>query len=323
MKISVIIPVYNVEKYLKRCLDSVVNQTYKNLEIILIDDGSTDNSGKICDEYAEKDKRIIVIHKENGGLSDARNKGLDICTGEYIGFIDSDDWIDLNYFNVLLKNLLEYNVDIACCDYLRTDKYVKNKDGKIKNIEILGDEKTLEIYLEKELVSACAKLYRKDKFFNIRFPLKKINEDIATIFLVFTKSKSISYIDKKMYFYFKNTDSITKSKFSKKNLDLLYAWEEVVNLSRKHSNKVQELADFRLKKAYFSLLGIIAYNGMDNTEENNKIKKMLLKKFKENYIYFIKSNLINFNRKIAIICMRISFNLCCEIGNILRTLRKN
>ncbi|HJA50079.1 MAG TPA: glycosyltransferase, partial [Candidatus Fusicatenibacter intestinipullorum] len=95
VKISVIIPVYNVEKYLKRCLDSVINQTYKNLEIILIDDGSTDNSGKICDEYAQKDERIIVIHKENGGVSSARNKGLDICIGDYISFIDSDDWINL------------------------------------------------------------------------------------------------------------------------------------------------------------------------------------------------------------------------------------
>ena len=97
-KISVIIPVYNVEKYLKRCLDSVINQTYKNLEIILVDDGSTDNSGKICDEYAKNDKRIIVIHKENGGVSVARNIGLDICTGDYVNFIDSDDWIDLKFF---------------------------------------------------------------------------------------------------------------------------------------------------------------------------------------------------------------------------------
>lgn len=321
MKISVIIPVYNVEKYLKRCLDSVVTQTYKNLEIILVDDGSTDNSGKICDEYAAKDKRIIVIHKENGGLSDARNKGLDICTGDYISFIDSDDWIDLNYFDVLLKNLLEYDVDIACCDYLRTDKYEQNNDVSIENAQIFIDEKILEIYLEKELVSACDKLYRKEKFYDVRFPLKKVNEDISTIFLVFTKSRSIAYIDKNLYFYFRNTNSITKSKFSIKNLDLLHAWNEVLNLSRNYSNEIQKLADFRLKKAYFSLLGIIAYNGMDNTAENNEIKNFLLKNFNDNYMYLLKSNLISFNRKLAIICMRISFDLCCKIGSLIRYIR--
>ena len=321
MKISVIIPVYNVEKYLKRCLDSVVNQTYKNLEIILIDDGSTDNSGKICDEYAQKDKRIIVIHKENGGLSDARNKGLDICTGDYISFIDSDDWVDLNYFDVLLKILLEYDVDVACCDYLRTSKYEQNNDVSIENTQIFRDEKILEIYLEKELISACAKLYRKETFYNVRFPLKKVNEDISTIFLVFTKSKSVAYVDEKLYFYFRNINSITKSRFSRKNLDLLYTWNEVLNLSKNYSNKIQELADFRLKKAYFSLIGIIAYNGMENTDENNKIKKFLLKNFKENYIYLLKSNLISFNRKLAIICMRISFSLCCKIGSLIRYIR--
>lgn len=323
MKISVIIPVYNVEKYLKRCLDSVVNQTYKNLEIILVDDGSTDNSGKICDEYVQKDKRIIVIHKENGGLSAARNKGLDICTGDYIGFIDSDDWIALNYFDVLLKNLLEYDVDIACCDYWRTNKDEENNKRavNVKNAQIFRDEKILELYLEKELVSACSKLYRKKFFNDIRFPLKKVNEDISTIFLVFTKSKVVAYIDRKLYFYFRNTDSITKSKFSRKNLDLLYAWKEVSKLSKNYSNEIQKLADFRLKKAYFSLLGIIAYNGMENTDENNKIKDFLLKNFKENYIYLLKSNLLSFNRKLAIICMRISFNLCCKIGSLIRYIR--
>lgn len=321
MKISVIIPVYNVEKYLKRCLDSVINQTYKNLEIILIDDGSTDKSGNICDEYAAKDKRIIVIHKENGGLSDARNKGLDICTGDYISFIDSDDWINLNYFDVLLKNLLEYDVDVACCDYLRTNKYEQNNDINIENVQIFRDEKILEIYLEKELVSACAKLYRKEKFYDVRFPLKKVNEDISTIFLVFIRSKTVSFIDKKLYFYFRNTGSITKSKFSRKNLDLLHAWKEVSNLSKNYSKEIKKLADFRLKKVYFSLLGIIAYNGMDNTAENNEIKDFLLKNFKENYMYLLKSNLVSFNRKLAIICMRISFNLFCKIGSLIRYIK--
>ena len=141
MKISVIIPVYNVEKYLKRCLDSVINQTYKNLEIILIDDGSTDKSGNICDEYAAKDKRIIVIHKENGGLSDARNKGLDICTGDYISFIDSDDWIENGFYEYVVNNVKDN--DLLIFDYYITNgknsKWIKYKNTEVE----LSKEKCL------------------------------------------------------------------------------------------------------------------------------------------------------------------------------------
>ena len=112
-KISVIVPVYKVEKYLDKCVESIVNQTYKNLEIILVDDGSPDNCPAMCDEWAEKDERIRVIHKENGGLADARNAGMDIATGDYIGFVDSDDWIEPNMYEVLLKNALKYDADIS------------------------------------------------------------------------------------------------------------------------------------------------------------------------------------------------------------------
>ena len=121
--ISIIVPVYNVESYLKKCLESIINQTYKNIEIILIDDGSTDSSGKICDDYANKDKRIKVIHKQNGGVSDARNTALDICRGDYIGFIDSDDYIELDMYETLLKFLLNNNLDVAMC----SSYTVKNK----------------------------------------------------------------------------------------------------------------------------------------------------------------------------------------------------
>ena len=117
--ISVIIPVYNVEQYLSKCLDSVVNQTYKNLEVILVDDGSTDNSGKICDEFALKDNRIIVIHKSNGGLSSARNEGLKFAKGQYVGFVDSDDYIEIGMYEKLLEVSLKYGSDVVCSNYYR------------------------------------------------------------------------------------------------------------------------------------------------------------------------------------------------------------
>ena len=130
--VSVIVPVYKVEKYLSKCLDSIVNQTYKNLEIILVDDGSPDNSGKICDEYAQKDSRIKVIHKENGGLSSARNAGLDIATGEYIAFADSDDSVHLDFVEKLYRAIKEENADIACCsveDFIEDKNKIECRGG--------------------------------------------------------------------------------------------------------------------------------------------------------------------------------------------------
>ena len=118
--ISVIVPVYNVEKYLVQCINSILNQTIKNLEIILVDDGSLDNSGKICDEFSKKDDRIVAIHKENNGLSSARNAGLEIANGNYIGFVDSDDWLDEHMYEILLKLIKENNSDISCCDFFKT-----------------------------------------------------------------------------------------------------------------------------------------------------------------------------------------------------------
>lgn len=118
--ISIIVPVYNVEKYLKECIDSVISQTYKNLEIILVDDGSTDKSGEICDEYSKKDSRIKVIHKENGGLSDARNVALDIAKGEYIGFVDSDDYVEKDMFETLYKLAEEHNTEISSISFYKT-----------------------------------------------------------------------------------------------------------------------------------------------------------------------------------------------------------
>ncbi len=127
-KISVIVPIYKVEEYLHRCIDSIINQTYTNLEIILVDDGSPDNCPMICDEYAKKDSRIRVIHKKNGGLSDARNAGLEIATGEYIGFVDSDDWIHKDMYHILYKNIIEKDADIAECSIKKERNYLNSKD---------------------------------------------------------------------------------------------------------------------------------------------------------------------------------------------------
>lgn len=211
--ISIIIPVYKVEKYLEKCIQSVINQTYENLQIILVDDGSPDNCGKICDEYAERDQRIEVIHKSNGGLSDARNKGLEIAKGEYICFVDSDDYIEADMYEVLYNLLKQYNVDVSICNFYTVSQgkiAIKNADNGIKEynrIEILK-----EILLDNNIQSyAWNKLYKKDLFDEIKYPVGKKYEDIGTTFYLLEKCNKVVVTGKPEYYYINRQDSIVNN----------------------------------------------------------------------------------------------------------------
>ena len=320
--ISVIVPVYNVEKYLQRCVDSILQQTILNYEIILVDDGSTDASGLICDEYAQNyPNQIRVYHKKNGGLSDARNYGIKYAAGTLVTFIDSDDYISRYYLQVLYNKLEQENAQIACCDYQRTSENVAHHVLGKCEIEIYTGELIQKKYLEKELVSACGKLYYKCLFIDLDFPVGKINEDIYTVYKLFCKSQKVVYINEKMYFYYKNLDSITTQKFKLKNLDLLDAWENVVSASKKYSEEIQNLADFRYKKAYFTLLGIIAYYGMEENGANATIKNKLLLNLRNSSKMLLMNRLFPFNRKVAMILMLIWFDGCCFVGKMLKNYR--
>lgn len=223
--ISVIVPIYNVEKYLNRCIESIVNQTYKTLEIILVDDGSPDNCPQICDEWKEKDNRIKVIHKKNGGLSDARNAGLDIAQGEYIAFVDSDDWIDKEWIEILFKELIKNNCDVS----ISSTRLFKNVDetlfirGNTKkfltNIEALE-----ELINEKNIfTTACDKLYKKELIINYHFEKNKVNEDEFWTWKVLLSSKRVVCCGKPNYNYLQNEDSIMGRKYSIKRIDGLSA----------------------------------------------------------------------------------------------------
>ena len=212
--ISIIVPIYKVEPYLRRCLDSIINQTYKNLEIILVDDGSPDNCPQICDEYATKDKRIIVIHKENGGLSDARNVGLDICKGEYISFVDSDDWIDKKYIEVLLDLAKKENADIAIGENIQTNG-VCNKPKNISKIQVFSSKDALNHLFSLNhiaFITSWGKLYKTELFFNLNFPIGKFHEDEFTTYILFYRSAKIAYTSEVLYYYFRHTNSITGSR---------------------------------------------------------------------------------------------------------------
>lgn len=214
--ISIIVPVYNVKDYITKCLDSICGQTYKNLEIIVVDDGSTDGSGDICDAYALKDDRIKVYHRNNGGLSVARNQGLDIATGEYIGFVDSDDWIDCDMYEFLYEQLTAKGADISICSH-----YVE-KPGKIK-IKYASDE-TLEfsshdaihLLVKDKIIRNYAwdKLFRKSLFAELRFPQNRYFEDLAIMYRVFHLAQKVVMKGHPKYHYIVRDTSITGSKYN-------------------------------------------------------------------------------------------------------------
>lgn len=232
-KISVIIPVYNVEKYLDKCIMSVINQSYKNLEIIIVDDGSTDNSRVLCDKYAKIDNRIKVFHKKNGGLSDARNFGLKHATGEFIAFLDSDDWIDEKLYTTLYSNLHMYNADISICKYKKVYNENEklngeNTNGKYK-IEVIGNISALEklhLHCDEnrvQMIVAWNKLYKKELLDGELFPRGKIHEDELLIPQLLYKANKIVYINKELIYYRQRENSIMNKNFNIERLDYLYA----------------------------------------------------------------------------------------------------
>lgn len=214
--ISVIIPIYKVEEYLKECLDSVLIQTFQNLEIILVNDGSPDKCGMICDEYASQDIRIKVIHQEHKGLSDARNAGLDIAIGEFISFIDSDDYIHPEFLEILLKGIQENDVDISVCEYTREDFFFGKDSWKLMNFK----EFYIDFPTRFTRIVSWNKLYKKSVWENLRYPSGRIQED-EFIHHILYYERVIAYTSNKLYYHRQRPGSITFSKTIKNWLDQL------------------------------------------------------------------------------------------------------
>lgn len=279
--ISIIVPIYSVEKYLHKCVDSIINQTYQNLEIILVDDGSPDKCGEICDEYEKKDSRIKVIHKENGGLSDARNAGIDAAKGEYLAFIDSDDYIALNMIETLHNSISKDKSDLALCDFM----YVYEDYNEIEKIkisspiknELISGRDALKKLVESKnwyYVIAVNKLYRKKLFENIRFPKGKQHEDEFVVHRIFDKCNRISCIEKPMYFYVQRSFSIMNSSYSVKRLDAAEAYLDRIRFFI--DEDLNEMAEKTLNFA-ISLLKH-GYENLEMSVSENRIRLNVLKK---------------------------------------------
>ena len=275
MKISVIIPVYNTEKYLHECISSVINQTYNNLEIILINDGSQDFSGAICDDYAKQDSRIKVIHKENGGVSSARNEGLKLASGDYIAYLDSDDSIEPNMYEVLLKAALEKDVDIISCNYMNIQKdkpLVLNRG--IDKSEYEGDDVLYSFFKYSILSSAIwNKLYKrntvKNLYFDVRFSMA---EDVLYNFFAFKKSRKIAYVNSPLHRRNVREGSLTTMYFNERYFHSIKARQIIVETLQ--GSQHEEAARYFLLKRSVDILNRIIVTGQFKEKKHEIIAEI-------------------------------------------------
>lgn len=297
--ISIIIPAYNVEKYLNRCLETVVNQTYENIEIILIDDGSTDQTPILCDTWATKDQRIKVVHKRNEGLSAARNTGMEYATGKYVGFVDSDDWIELDMFKYLYQLINKYHVEAAFCDFrrLKDKKKVKNE----KELVIIRTDEELDRYFYridggKSSYAVWCGLYNRDVIKNIKFIIGEINEDVLFRYEVYKNIRKIAFSNLCKYNYFINEAGITKGKLSQKDYSLFRIWDYIVEQEKNTCN--YEYAVLNRKRATYTLYVKGVLCGNENVEKNtlNDWKQDI----KRDYSVLKKGKVLNFTRKFVL-----------------------
>lgn len=331
--ISVIVPVYKVEKYVSRCVKSICCQTYKNLEIILIDDESPDSCGDICDNLQKKDDRIKVIHKKNGGLSSARNAGMAVATGEYITFVDSDDWLEMNIYEKCIKIFQKYNCDVV--DFravFATDNSI-SKDNVNFSPQIIENDEIMYDYLYRGQIEKCPfaawrKIWKKEVWKNICFPEGKINEDIATNFKVLQNCKELVHISDIGYYYFQGNDgSITNGKLKKRDFDLLDASSELCEIAENYSDeRIKKLARVKLARSYFSLLAKAATGGIESDVKKKDVQ-YLQSSLRKNYKLLISSPM-PINRKIltTIVCINykgveIPFNILYKIKISMKKLR--
>ena len=314
-KISVVVPVYNVMNYLKQCLDSIIQQTYTNIEIILVDDGSTDQSGSICDSCKEKDSRITVIHKKNGGLSDARNAGLNICKGDYISFVDSDDYLSPYFYEILMGVAEKKNCDIVALkrgtsfwDGEEIPALAKDKDEFA--VRYLNSHDVLERMLYQEIATGAQfKLYKKEAFDNIRFPVGYLYEDVATTYKPFFNAKECAIVEADIYAYRKRRNSIIRQSFSPKKMICLDIFDQLVN--------DKQLKDAGLQKAAESRVYAMTYSVFLQVPKNDKkTQRIIWNKLKtvQKDVMFDTSKIMRKKNRYAAFVSLLGMNISYIIG---------
>ncbi len=298
--ISVIVPIYNSELYIKRCLDSIVNQTYKTLEIILVNDGSSDDSLIICQQYQEMDSRIKLITQENGGQSKARNTGLQSATGKYIGFVDCDDWIEPDMYEYLMTLIKMYETDIAVCDYIRhkTVMSIKQPTELIKKYNKYDLLK--EFYRVdggKSSFAVWNRLYKKEVVDGVFFCEGMINEDVDYMYSIYNKIDSAVFSNQIKYNYYINPIGTTESKLCQKDFSQFKIWDNIVQCE--NGTEYYEYAVLNRKRATFNLYMKAKLSGI-GADIDKSVLKEWKKELKCNYKDLVKGKMLDYKRKIAL-----------------------
>ncbi|ODN30529.1 glycosyltransferase [Fervidobacterium thailandense] len=290
--VSIVVPVYNVEDYLSRCVESLLRQTYSSIEIILVDDGSTDSSGSICDTFAKIDKRVKVIHKPNGGLSDARNSGLQVARGGFVTFVDGDDVVSEKYVETLLENAQRFEADISICNFRRfhdeSELLVRNRTVEpvmkvLNNVDAL-----LELYgpLYVQFTVSWGKLYRRALWEDVRFPVGKLHEDEFTTYKLLWKARKVVYTGEELYFYRQRSGSIMRSFDSKRICDIVGALKERAQFFKE--NNLKHLNELTEKRLFWTILANLSKISEKETLADG------------NQIRFLRKELINLVRHTSI-----------------------
>lgn len=317
-RLSIIVPIYNVDKYLERCIQSILNQKYSNFELILINDGSTDNSINICNKYVANNKNIILIDKLNEGVSIARNVGLEKASGEYVTFVDADDYVDESIYEIAFNNIEQDNLDIVEFGLYHESNGIINKEVRINRTEVLDGIETINRLLkDKAFNTLWNKVFKRELFLNLRFPKDKIYEDGYIIWRVLLKAERYKAIDSVLYYHTIRNDSImgTQKKYSLRNLDGLESQQErYAYLKKNISNK--EILDLALAKLYIE--NIYHYRMLSINSELDKshnIRKSIISEMKKERYKILKNKYIGLSKIILFIGF-INNNLFDNIINI-------
>lgn len=310
--ISIVVPVYNVEDYVERCAKSIFNQSYSNLEIIFIDDGSTDSSGKICDTF-EKDKRVTVIHKENGGLSSARNAALPYLHGNYVTFIDSDDWVEPNFVKLMHDNAVKYKAEISAVGYFIAPekKQAYSYFGKDVSCKVMSNKEALSTFLLHDGlgVTVWGKLYKTSLWDTVKCPEGKLHEDQYTTYKLLDLANRIVFDKHPMYYYYERSNSIGHSAFSNRSYDLYNGIHEEYNfISKKYPDVID---DAKLERDIWEVVFVNMMLRSDIKDPN--VVKNVHQHIKEDMKLIIHSHHLSNIRKLQMILFVVSFRLYKKI----------
>lgn len=307
--VSIIIPVYNVEKYLDKSVQSAINQTYRNIEIILVDDGSKDSSGELCEKWKNRDERIVVIHKANGGLSSARNAGLDICKGDYVYFQDSDDYIEKNTIEIMVNDAGKTGAQIVEAPFMHVYENKTTCRANFKEIKVMNTVEAIKYDLsagEGGAVSSCSKLFDKAIFGTYRFVEGKLNEDHFSIVELLSKAEIIAVEPRPLYYYVHRRNSITTNSFSKQSLDDLEAAQKNYKIIARHYPEAIDVAEFRID---FSTLKVIDKIMLSESPEEKDLLDKLVGSVRGNKNRILRSKYFTRKRKISLFLLLTSQTL--------------